>query len=190
VIKKMMLLAVAAAAVVAFAVPATASATPLLHDANEEAANNVMAVSENTVSTTGFGSFECTTVELSITATENTTTMVHGSGSGAAFGTPPLGHGRDEPCLGGSGHVVISRVAVNTIHLDDDGTGHASYEFDMASPLSCTVDVTAEIAYMPGQGKLSLVNGTLTGTPVGIPCGLLDGSISGDFTLQGGVTVG
>jgi len=189
-IKKMMLLAVSAAAVVAFAVPAAASATPLLHDANEKAANNVTAVSENTISTTGLGKLECTTVELSITATENTTTTAHGSGSGAAFGTPPLGHERDEPCLGGTGHVVISRVAVNTVHLDDDGTGHASFEFDISSPVQCTVDGTAGISYTPGGTTLTLVNGTLEGTPRTFPCNLLDGTISGDFTLQEGVTVG
>ena len=189
-IKKMMLLAVSAATVVPFAVPATASATPLVHNAAGEPANNVTAVSENTVSQTDLGELNCSTVELSIALTENTTTTAHGSGSGAAFGTPPLGHERDEPCLGGNGHVVISRVAVNTIHLNDDGTGHASLEFDFASPLSCTVHAPAGIVYTPGVNTLSLDEGTLEGTPRTFPCTLLDGTISGDFTLQNGVTVG
>lgn len=187
-IKKMMLLAVSAAAVVAFAVPATASATPLIHDENKDAANHVIAVSSNTVSETGLGKLNCATVELTITLTHNTTETASGHGDGVAFGTPEGSHEPGEHCASAFGAIEVEHVTVTSIQLDDEGTGSANFLFVVSSLPGCTVEGTAGLTY--SGNTLSLVNGTLTGSPAGIPCSFLDGKISGDFTLQNNVTIG
>lgn len=189
-IKKLTMLAMAVGALVAFAVPAAASATPLIHDEKGEPVNHVTAVSENTISVTNLGTLECSTVELTIEVTENTTTTAHGHGDGAAFGTPPSHEG---PCLTEplGLDVHINRVEVNTIHLNDDGTGSATFEFDfvITGVTECTVGGDADVSYVPGSSTLSIDGDlkTLSGGPL---CPDESSTISGDFDLQPGVTVG
>lgn len=188
-IKKMMLLAVSAAAVVAFAVPATASATPLVHDEGGNDPGTVEAVSENTISKTQVGILNCATVRLDVALDENTTETASGSGSGVAFGTPELAtHTPGEHCEAAIPGTKITSVNVPSLHLSDDGTGHASFTFTLSTLPGCVVDGTADLSY--SGSTLTLVNGTLEGTPRVEPCVFLDGTIEGDFQLQGGVTVG
>lgn len=188
-IKKMMLLAVSAAAVVAFAVPATASAEgPLITNVLGEAASEVSAVSTNTVTEGESGTrLECTTVNLQVALSANEATTAHGSGSGSAEGDPgTLTHTGNcaTSILGVTAD--ITNVTVSTVHLENNGTGTsgtASFSFsynlvthggfvigqcvftgtgNVTSPSSSQLDVEATLN--SSSGAPCPPAGTLTGT--------------------------
>ena len=192
-LKKLTLLAMSVAALVAFIAPAAAQATgPLITNAEGGAAGKITATSTNTVSETENGTLECTTVTLHLTATENANTTVKGSGTGTASGNPgaepPTHTGR---CASSSGlGVEITSITVSDIHLTKHGgvtTGTAkfSYTYDLyfgaLKVAECTFGGEATVE-RTGASSMS-INGNLTKTAGSEACPAA-GTISGSFSVK------
>jgi hypothetical protein len=176
-IKKMMLLATAIAALVAFVAPAAAQAEAIVTNSEGAPAEEITAFSTNTLSTTSLGlTLSCAEVDLNVHLTQNDTETALGTGTGTANG--PNGG----PCtvVGLGAPVTITQILVNEIDLDGGGTGTASftYLYDTLG-LECHFDGEAGITYEPGSDEIHIA-GTLVGP--GEPCPT-SGEIHGDFTV-------
>lgn len=181
-IKKMMLLAVSAAAVVAFAVPAAAQAT-VVTNAFGEAASTITAVSENTVSETASGTLDCDTVNLHLAVTQSGSTA-HGVGGGTAEGRE--GSHEGECHIAENGVPILITSIEATVELEEGGTGSANfaYTYDITHPvfgtIPCSFTGEAVVSYPSGSNEIS-INGTLAGSGAGCPT---SGTIEGDFVVS------
>ncbi|HEU4737922.1 MAG TPA: hypothetical protein VFS54_02440 [Solirubrobacterales bacterium] len=190
--KKLTLMALSVAALVAFAVPAAAQAEgPLITNSSGEAAETVEATSSNTISTTSSGvKLECTTVNLHLELPENANTTAKGSGTGTAVGNPGgpthVGTCRTSSGLG----VDITAVNVSEIHLTKHsgvttGTAKFSYTYDLYAGSMLVAECTfGGSATVKATGTSSLnISGTLTKTGGSASCPT-EGTIAGDFALD------
>lgn len=178
-IKKLTLLALSAAALVAFAVPAAAQASVAITDETGAEAQTVTGMSENTVSTTSTGTtLECDTVNLHLTRTSTG----HYSGTGSAVGGATVAHAG--ACKSSAGfHVHITSITA-TVTNEGNGKGSAdfTYTYQLTTPfgtLNC--DFAAKGASVSSEGSNISVSGTMTGSGAGCPGG---GTIKGDFAVS------
>ena len=189
--KKLILMALSVAALVAFAVPAAASAEgPLITNSLGGAAETIEATSSNTVSTTPAGELKCTTVNLHIELAENENTTAQGAGTGTGEGNPniPTDTGT---CVSSSGlGVHITSVTVSNIHMtkhggETTGTANFAYTYDLYSGSTLVAECTiggSETVKATGTSTLN-ISGTLTKT-AGTSLCPETGTIKGDFTLD------
>lgn len=192
-IKKLILLAVSAAALVAFAVPAAAQADPIVTGSSGGAATEVTAVSENTKLTTTSGVLECKTTDFAIILMENNTETAYGYGTGTAQGNPHFGSHIGH-CTSSTGATVsVTKVTVFQFDLRPGSTGTSSfsYAFDIGSTpfiFHCTLNGTTNVTRSNG-GNTMTISGSLSG-PGPFPCPA-SGTIHGSFkvTDAGGTVV-
>jgi hypothetical protein len=195
-LKKLTLLGMSVAALLALAAPAAQATGPLVTNAAGEAAKSLTARSTNTTTTTVAGTLECTTVNMNIsTVTSNANTTIHGHGTATAEGTPKaIGHAENDTghCGSSSGSVVeITGVTVSTIHLtkhgtETTGTATFSYTYDLRSATGagliaeCTFGGTVPVK-KTGTSTLN-VEGKITKTAGSAFCPG-EGTLKGDFTV-------
>jgi hypothetical protein len=179
--KKLTLLALALAALAAFAVPAAAQAEEIVTDSLGNEATHLEAVSENTIYMTGLGTFDCDTVNLTLEGETG-----HYSGSGTAEGHSGNHEG---PCISQPSGLQIDVTSITaTLSLDGGGTGTADIKYNYSFTgsgftLSCKfVAAGASVNYAPKSSEIS-INGTMVGSGSNCPP---SGTISGDFTVSSG----
>jgi len=195
-LKKLTLLAMSVAALVALAAPAAQAANPLITGPLGEPVTKITALSTNTTTHVPGGTkLECTTVDLRIHLTKNTNNEAEGHGTGEGKGTP----GAAEPakhsghCGTSSGLIAeITTVTVSNINLtkhgtETTGTATFTYTYDLrsgATPGSlvaeCTFSGTVPVKKTGADtinviGKIAKTGGTAF-CPT-------EGEITGDFTL-------
>jgi hypothetical protein len=194
-LKKLTLLAMSVGALLAFAAPvAQATTGPLITNGAKGTSTLITATSTNTITHTSAGTLECTTVDLTLHATENKNTTVHGHGTGTAEGTPTgvepgkhKGH-----CNVSSGAIAeITHVNVSTIHLTKHGaeiTGTAAFSFTYhlrsatgaGLIAECTFGGTVPVKHT-GANNINVL-GEITKTAGSAFCPAA-GTITGDFAL-------
>jgi hypothetical protein len=180
-LKKLSLLAMAVAALVAFAVPAAAQASEIITNDEGEEATSITAVSTNVKSTTALGTLECGTVDLKLTGS---TGSYHGNGT--AVGAGEGSH--SGPCKSSSGLTVHIDSITASVNLKGGGSGTAefTYTYRITSPmgtLSCDFNATGtSVSYAPTSSQISIA-GTMTGSGAGCPT---TGAIHGTFAVTSG----
>jgi hypothetical protein len=179
-LKKIMLLGAAIAAFVAFAAPAAnAEVTNFLSDQAE----HITAHSSNTTSTTPNGTFECTTVTLTLTYKSGTADY---HGNGTATGT--TANMEDTHCEVQNTPIRVLITSITaTVDLKGGGTGTAdfSYTYDITHPILGSIHCTFKgtgvgVTYVPTSDTVS-IEGAMTGEG-GEACANT-GETSGSFTV-------
>jgi len=185
--KKLSLL-LAAVAVVAFAVPAAASATsPLLvdHTGTVLKTAKILGTSTNAVTKTSLGNLTCEKVTVTGEITQNEKTTVKGVGVGA---------GTSSKCfLGGTKAIEITDITLVEIHTSTveeiekvkvgTGTINVTFKADLPNGVTCHFSSpNMPFSYNLGttNDSIKITEGNLLGTPAACEPGLL----SGDFTLE------
>lgn len=180
-IKKVVLRAMSVAALVALAVPATASAT-VVENGFGEAASEINAVSENTSWQTASGTWDCDTVHLSLALTQSA-----GSALGVGGGNAEGANGSHEgDCQIAENGVPIRYSGIEAvIELEEGGSGSAEYagSYGFVHPLfgtiPCSFTGEAAVSYLPGSSAIG-ISGTWAGSGSGCPTA---GTIAGDFDV-------
>jgi hypothetical protein len=179
--KKLILLAMAVGALLAFALPAVASAQQITNSEGEPAAN-VTAVSTNTVTNVPGGlQLGCTTVNLAVNLTSNTPETSAGILTGTAEGNPyvsPQTH--TGACSTNTGTPVQITSINGSIHLASGAnTASFNYAYDIAGVIPCTFEGAGTVTYVPGSDEISVV---APGTGAGEGCPPV-GTVEGSFTV-------
>lgn len=188
--KKLTLLVLSVAALVAFAVPTVAQATAIVTNENGEAAQTITAFSSNTKTKTPSGTLFCNEVYLHINLTQNNTEKATGSGSGAARHSGGI---FCEVIEAGAKVVVVTLISIPHVQLNGNGHGTASLTYVYDAPSAkCHFEGNATVIYTPSSAKVSIA-GTLTGKKIEGPgsCAAT-GTISGDFSFMdefGGIPI-
>jgi hypothetical protein len=188
--KKLTLMALSVAALVAFAIPAAAQAeNPLITDSLGGAAGTIEAHSGNTTTQTANGKLECATVNLDINLSENTNLKAHGSGSGSAEGTP--GKTMTGHCgVSGVLPVHILSITVDTINLtkhggQTTGTANFTYTYLITHPslgeIHCTFTGTGVTVTATGEDTIT-VAGEVKKSGGSAFCAET-GQLAGEFTV-------
>jgi hypothetical protein len=199
-LKKLTLLGMSVAALIAFAAPAAQAANPLIVDSITKApVTKLTALSTNTITHTSAGTLECTTVHLKGHITVNTNNTATGSGTGHATGTPKgateaekhTGH-----CASSGGPLVeVTSVTLSHIHLEKHatattGTANFSFTYDLRSAptpggliAECTFGTTEthKVAVTKTGADTIQIHGNIVRTAGGAFCPAT-GTITGDFT--------
>lgn len=196
-LKKLTLMAMSVAALLAFAAPASANG-PLITTSTGAAATSITATSTNTKTTTPLGTLECRTVTLQGNISTNANTTAHGTnGTGTGVGTVPAnthtGH-----CGSGPGPVHILDVKIGTIHLTRhagpsgaiETTGTANFDFTyrittIFGTQHCHFRGTGVPIRKTGADSIT-VNGPVARVAALSPGALCPetGTIHGDFTVR------
>jgi hypothetical protein len=192
-LKKMMLLAMAVGALVAFAAPAIAQAETVITDTEELPATTMTAFSSNLTTTTAVGILDCNTVNITGNVTNGTPATlseIHGTATSdvhpfSTIGECPVRNGEGTPITG-------ARITAISGHAElEGGTGTASFDFTYdvtVAPgvfLSGCTFTTSGAALTYSGDNITLDNAVLTGSgPAGCST---TGELSGDLTLDGSV---
>jgi hypothetical protein len=178
-IKKLTLLAMAIGALVAFAVPAMASADVRLTDAlgTVEVPSDITGTSGNAQTVTANGTLVCEEVHVTATVTTNTEATVFASGKSATANKCKVLQ---------TGTPVVITPTLENIHITTGGTKTASFKFvahigGVGGP-KCEYGGTVPVSYTSGSSSLH-AEGTLTGSSGVAPCNLT-AAFSGDFALS------
>ena len=177
--RKLTMLGMAIAALAALAIPAMASAAPVVTDPEGVILGtpaNLKGVSNNAVTTnTPLGTLECGTVEITAKLTENTGSKVKAEGTG---GTTAVCETSEEEALTVTNPTLVSLTSTTA------GSGSVS--------MSYTADVGSfECPYSANNGTFTYANDTdiihvhaILTTPF-VPCRPVSGSITfeGTFTI-------
>jgi len=157
-LKKLTLLAVSVASLIALAAPAAQAEGPLITDENGNAPTYITTKSTDTVIVhTATDALECKTTSLIINFTQNAKTTVKGYGSGTAEGTPkgPVTHSGH--CGFGGAVGEVTSLIINDLHLtkhgaETTGTASLSFTYDLRSATGaglvaeCTFSGTVPVA--------------------------------------------
>jgi hypothetical protein len=175
--KKLTLLAMVAGALVAFAIPAMASASSLTQPAGTlvPVGSVVTAVSTNAKMKTSLGTLTCEKWTVNTQVTKN-------SGSGTVTAVQS-GAGTTSVCKLGSSGLIFTNVKFNSLSVTSPTAGSAnfSYEIDF-SGLTCKYASTSgatPVTYTSGGSSIH-VGGPLTATPAS--CGT--STFEADFALS------
>lgn len=187
-LKKLTLLAMSVAALLAFAAPAAQANGPLVTNAAGEAAKAIVATSTNTTTQTSVGTLECQTVILNGTVHENANTTAKGTGTGEAKGT--VGKSHEGHCGAGSNKVEITSITISDLHLtkhgaETTGTASFSYTYDLRSEsgsliAECTFGGTVPVK-KTGTSSIN-VEGEIAKTGGSLFCPG-KGTLKGDFSV-------
>lgn len=192
--KKIILLAMSVAALVAFAAPAAQASGPLITNFLGEKAETIEAHGEDVKTVTETATLECATVNLHINLPTNAATTAHGSGTGTAVGTPlktMTGH-----CGTSVGIPVhIKSVTVDTIHLtrhlnggvlETTGTANFTYTYVLTHPqageIHCTFKGTGVKVTKTGTDTIQVSGEVVKAEPSSALCAA-KGQLSGNFTV-------
>jgi hypothetical protein len=177
-IKKLTLLAMAIAAIGAFAVPAMASAAQALTmpaGTLVSPGTGLVGTSHNTTTATSLGKLECETVELTGEVTENSGTTFAGKGSGSTSGKCFLVKGETKK------EIKITHIVLNSLMSEEGSKANVNFSFEADLPtITCTFSTGAggvTATYVNGGSVLKLTNQTLGGGACG------NGTINGEFTV-------
>jgi hypothetical protein len=186
-LKKMMLLAMAVGAILAFAAPA-AMAQVQITDSEGEPLGAVAFDSTNLRSTTANGILACETVSLTGTASGGTISGITGTATGAL----PGGECR---VLNGSGETVTgAKITTISGHADlDAGTASFTFSYDVTVAPGVYVSgchfVATEQAVTHGETSVSIPGAAMTGSgPATPPCSTV-GELHGTLNIQNGATI-
>jgi hypothetical protein len=182
--KKLMLLAMAAGAFAAFAIPAAASANTGQLTENGVALKppvTILATSVNTETETAAGTLVCKKVTLDLNITANS----------AASGSKGSGTGTAVECTIKETSIVVevTKVTVGSIALTSSpATSVASFSFTYDIPAvglsDCTLATAANkpaaVTWTAGKNPIH-VAGTLVGSGTNCP---LSGTLKGDYNLE------
>lgn len=177
--KKLTMLAMAVGALLAFAIPAVASANVTLTDesgAAVEVGTEITATSTNTTTVTANGSLTCPKV------------IIHGelTSNGSDVAIKSLSTTTEGQCkFGGLINTTITSPAVGNITLTTGGSGtiaSTTFVSDIGAPvnLSCHFS-SGSLGISWTSTGVSVSKGGLTGTGTGCPS---KGEISGEFSLE------
>lgn len=176
-IKKTMLLAVSAAALVAFAVPAVAQATSLTDPPGTALKKGALVTATST-------NLETTTPEGAALFCKKVT--IHGEvtnagGPGKSVTILPSATTTENCEITGVGPVLITEPSVGLITLGGAGSGSAAATFIADIPQSCHFAGTVAFSWTSGTDTLTVPGSRLTGTGSECPS---EGTIAGSFTLE------
>lgn len=177
--KKLILLGMAIAA---FAVPAAASASPVLTSSDNPGVpiglgSEIVGFSENAVTeNTALETLTCEEVEIEAEVSENT---------GSSIKTGGIGPGRTAGCEAGGLPLTITSpklVTLSTSGSSHTGTLTLSFTADVG-PIQCPFSGTGEFTYETGVGVLHIPGVKLAGPAI---CEPEEGSpvFSGDFAIS------
>jgi hypothetical protein len=178
-IKKMMLLVAAVGVLAAFAVPAAASAAPLLVNSKGAAVSKVTITQDPSAlvkTVTSAGTLGCETIDVTAALSKDTETEAVGSGSGSAGNCK----------VNGSVPATITSITASSLILKSNTTGTAKFSFLYDVPLGglsgCTLTGTVGLTYAHKTNTVSIgTPNTLTGSGTGCPT---SGTITGSFVLE------
>jgi len=174
--KKLSLL-LAAIAVVAFAVPAFASAAPAVTEGGAlvEPGALIQGTNIGAVTTeTSLGKLSCNTVTLTGELTNNSGSTVRGIG---------VGQGSASTCNVGGKSITITDITLGELHSATVGSGTINVTFvaDLPNNVTCHFESpNMPFTYTSGGDVVKVVKGDLKGTPAACEPGLL----SGEFTIE------
>jgi hypothetical protein len=176
--KKLSLL-MAAVAVIAFAVPAFASASSLTMPAGTlvPVGTKIVGTSTNTTTLTSLGLLSCNTVSVTGEVTANS------GGSVAGIG---IGTGNTSECfLSEEEAITITDITLESISSSTSGSGtiHFTFVADLPNNVVChfvTKSAGASFNYVSGTDSLSIPAQKLEATPAACR----PGEIEGTFTLE------
>jgi hypothetical protein len=168
-LKKLTLLAVSVAALLAFAAPGAQATGPLVTNAFGEAAKTLSATSTNTTVTTSIGTFACTTVILNGVLTTNADTTASGHGTGTAEGTTSSTHTGHCGTSGGT-VVEVTNITISDVHATRHGTETIGTH---------TISITYDLRSTTGGGLIAEC--TAGGTVSVEQTGPSTGNISGEL---------
>jgi hypothetical protein len=171
-LKKMMLLAMSAAALAAFAVPTAASAEQLKENGTALAVGaEITATSTNLETTTGLGNLTCSKVTVHGTVTENTKTKSAVASTSVTTESCDIltKNSTVDPAT------ITNASAGFVIEKKEVGTASAAFTADIGE-VSCNEAGNPGLTYVAGTDVLT-VRGALEGT-----CGPAE--IHGQFTLE------
>ena len=175
--KKLSLL-MASIAVVAFAVPAFASAAPAVTDGGVLLAKGAKIQGTNigaVTTETSLGKLSCGTIGLTGELTANTGSTVAGVG---------IGTGTSASCtLGGSKAITITDITLKSLHSATVGSGTINVTFvaDLPNGVVCHFESpNVPFTYTSGGDVVKVSKGDLLGTPEACEPGLL----TGEFTVE------
>ena len=176
--KKLTLLAMAIGALLAFAIPAAASAATGQLTENGvplKTGATFLATSTNVTTTTEAGKLSCEKVTLDLIVSSNSSSGSAASGSGTSSGC--LLEGVNIP-------VNITTITIKSITLSSTG-GKATFSFTFDSEgaklKDCTITGTnVPVTWTPGTDTVHIA-GSVVGSGSGCPT---SGTIAGDFTLE------
>ena len=176
-LKKTMLLAVAASALVAFAAPAIAQATSLTDPPGTKLVKGALVTATSTnleTTVTGGGALFCEKVTIHGEVT-------NAGGAGKSVTITPSSTTTENCQITGVGPVAITKPTVGVITLGGSGTGSASATFIADIPQECHFAGNIAFSWVSGTDTLSIPGSSLLGTGVNCPP---EGTISGSFTLE------
>ncbi len=176
-LKKMMLLATAIAAMAAFVVPTAANAQQIREGGVAISPTaSFTATSSNTETTTLLGTLKCAKVTLHLTGTTNSTTT--------SFATAAAGQITTEGCfLNGSTPIKITNASAH-VHLNALTSGTAQFTF--VGDIPTTPETVCDYATTGTGGKVTWVTNAssikVVAPVAAAGCG--PGELKGDFTLE------
>jgi hypothetical protein len=169
--KKLTLLAMVVGALVAFAIPAMASASELT---GAGVGSIVTGTSTNAKTKTSLGTLTCEKVVINTKVTANGPTVT----------AEQSGAGTTSVCKLGANSISITNIEVKTLSAKSATSGTANFAFqaDLPGGLLCSYaskEGTTPVEYTSGGSSIK-VAGTLTATPAA--CGTA--TFEGDFALS------
>lgn len=188
-LKKAMLLATSAAALVAIAATPVQASGPLITNGFGEAAEEITMTSENTKIVTSPITIECQTDNQQIDLTLNAETTALGHGTGTVVGNPKTSE-HSGGCAAFNG--PYWHVDINGFHLTSHNFGETIGEVDAEYTIQTKIgsSVTTYCSYSSsatairtGENTLH-VSGKLTLKPGGVPGCYAAATFTSDFTVR------
>ncbi|HEY0277787.1 MAG TPA: hypothetical protein VGC32_05925 [Solirubrobacterales bacterium] len=174
----------AAAAVLAFAIPALANAAPVTNASGGIAkastttanASTVVGTSTNVETTSAtLGTLKCTHVEVIAWLTKNTTTEVEATHDEGTTNSATN-------CTAGGASVEITDPTITVLKSTKSGSGTVSLDFTLPK-VGCSFSGTVPFTYTPGGSSIHIAGHLL---PSKKACGTeTETEIHGDFTISG-----
>ena len=184
-LKKMKLLAMAVGVLVVFAIPAAASATPVItHEGASVETVTATQDPENLVLTSftvELSPLRCESIDLHIELSVDNTSEATGEGEGTATNC-------GDPAPPPNGALVeVTEIEIEHIAVFSNTTGEATFNFvyDVDGVLqNCSLGGTVGLTYAHGSNTITIAPpNALTGSPTLCP----SGDIQGSFILDGEV---
>lgn len=178
---KKLTLFLAAAAVIALAVPAFASAAAATDGSGNLLANGTLisGTSTNATTVTSLGNLTCETVKVNGELTTNNGSTVTAVGVGA---------GEPTNCKLGKKTIEITDITLVDLHAGSEtNTITVTFRAHLPGEILCHFVGTIPFTYTTGGSSLTISEGNLEGTPEACEPGLLSGTFN--LAQTGGGTV-
>ena len=194
-LKKMMLLAMAVGAIVAFAAPAMAQATTTVTGTDGKAASTFTATSSNLTTQTSVGRLACNTVHITGNVSNGADATLSGIHGTATSDIHPFNTAAECPILGPLGEVVTAAriTSISGEMTLEGGSGEAEFGFHFDVTIAPGVLATCDYN-TSGGAALTYSGSVITITPPGAElvgtgetgCPT-EGTLDGELTLDGSI---